>query len=94
MKVSKSQATAVNYGTGATAAGLIGAITAGLRGAIAAGVCAYLATLGAEGIKKCKHVVEMKFHYTGKVRGVKCYSARIHRFAVLADRGSGRTYAL
>lgn len=73
VKLSKSQATAVNYGSAATAAGLIGAITGGIGGAVAAGVYAYIATLGAENIAKCKHGVEMKFNYAGKSRGVKCY---------------------
>ncbi|MFJ8586208.1 hypothetical protein ACIRD2_16365 [Streptomyces sp. NPDC093595] len=73
VKLSKSQATAINYGSAATAAGIIGAITGGIGGAVAAGVYTYMATLGAEGIAKCKHGVEMKFTYTGKARGVKCY---------------------
>ncbi|MFF8832146.1 hypothetical protein [Streptomyces sp. NPDC015131] len=73
VKLSKSQATAINYGSAATAAGIIGAITGGIGGAVAAGVYTYIATLGAEGIAKCKHGVEMKFTYTGKARGAKCY---------------------
>ncbi|MFJ6945254.1 hypothetical protein ACISU4_11500 [Streptomyces wuyuanensis] len=73
VKLSKSQATAINYGSAATAAGIIGAITGGIGGAVAAGVYTYIATLGAEGIAKCKKGVEMKFSYTGRARGVKCY---------------------
>ncbi|MFF9866329.1 hypothetical protein ACF1G0_13005 [Streptomyces sp. NPDC013953] len=73
VKLSKSQATAINYGSAATAAGIIGAITGGIGGAVAAGVYSYIATLGAEGIAKCKNGIEMKFTYTAKARGVKCY---------------------
>lgn len=73
VKLSKSQATAINYGSAATAAGLIGAITGGIGGAVAAGVYTYIATLGAEGIAKCKTGVEIKFSYTGQGRGAKCY---------------------
>ncbi|MFC8273150.1 hypothetical protein ACFUJR_11570 [Streptomyces sp. NPDC057271] len=73
VKLSKSQATAINYGSAATAAGIIGAITGGIGGAVAAGVYTYIATLGAEGIAKCKNGVELKFSYTGKPRGGKCY---------------------
>ncbi|MFG3309653.1 hypothetical protein [Streptomyces wuyuanensis] len=73
VRLSKSQATAINYGSAATAAGIIGVITGGIGGAVAAGVYTYIATLGAEGIAKCKKGVEMKFSYTGKARGVKCF---------------------
>lgn len=73
VKLSKSQAKAINAGSAATAAGLIGAITGGIGGAVAAGVYAYMVTLGNEGIDKCKKGVEMKFTYLGKAAGVKCY---------------------
>ncbi|MEV7547708.1 hypothetical protein [Streptomyces sp. NPDC089915] len=73
VKLSKSQAKAVNAGSAATAAGLIGVITGGIGAAVAAGVYAYMVSLGNEGIDRCKNGVEMKFTYTGKSAGVKCY---------------------
>ncbi|MFD0375049.1 hypothetical protein [Streptomyces sp. NPDC127112] len=73
VKLSKSQAKAVNAGSAATAAGLIGVVTGGIGAAVAAGVYAYMVSLGNEGIDRCKNGVEMKFTYTGKAAGVKCY---------------------
>ncbi|MDQ8705518.1 hypothetical protein RCO28_23905 [Streptomyces sp. LHD-70] len=73
VKLSKSQAKAINAGSAATAAGIIGVITGGIGAAVAAGVYSYMVSLGNEGIDKCKKGVEMKFSYTGRPKGVKCY---------------------
>ncbi|MFZ4268632.1 hypothetical protein [Streptomyces arboris] len=73
VKMSKSQAKAINAGSAATAAGIIGAITGGIGGAVAAGAYAYIVSLGNEGIDKCKKGVELKFSYTGRAKGGKCY---------------------
>ncbi|MFI8354095.1 hypothetical protein [Streptomyces cyaneofuscatus] len=73
VKMSKSQAKAINAGSAATAAGIIGTITGGIGGAVAAGAYAYIVSLGNEGIDKCKKGVELKFTYTGRAKGGKCY---------------------
>lgn len=73
VKLSKSQARAVNAGSAATAAGLIGAITGGIGAAVAAGVYAAVVSMGNDKINKCKKGVEFKFTYLAKFKGVKCY---------------------
>ncbi|MWA14920.1 hypothetical protein [Streptomyces sp. BA2] len=73
VKLNKSQARAVNAGSAATAAGLIGAITGGIGGAVAAGVYASVVSMGADKINKCKKGVEFKFTYLAKFKGAKCY---------------------
>ncbi|MFD6432463.1 hypothetical protein [Streptomyces venezuelae] len=73
VKLNKSQAKAVNAGSAATAAGLIGAITGGIGGAVAAGVYAAVVSMGNEKIDKCKKGVEFKFTYLAKFKGAKCY---------------------